>query len=328
MRRFALVSIFAIAVSACSSSSSSDDGSNANVTAAQACTDALNAICDKIAACAPLEVDLAYGSVDACKQRIGASCPGNFTLPGTSATPALYEGCSKVIPTLDCAAVLADLDTALAAQPACKTQPGTLANGAACGDASQCKSTNCAIDSSTGCGVCADQPKAGDACIKGTCGHGLGLACAANKCVVPAGAGQSCSDTTPCAAQMTCVKGTCAVHVATVGASCQLGLPHDQFADCDATKGLVCQIKGPVPANNVGACQKAAESKAGESCTIVDAVKVCTASGRCTNYAKGGTCQAAAADGGACDDVNGPPCLAPAQCINKVCKIVDPASCK
>jgi hypothetical protein len=70
---------------------------------------------------------------------------------------------------------------------------------------------------------------------------------------------------------------------------------------------------------------------AGQPCGIVNntTYTACAAGGLCKGASglTAGTCQATAADGAACDDTAGPPCLSPAVCSGGVCKISDPGTC-
>ena len=95
---------------------------------------------------------------------------------------------------------------------------------------------------------------------------------------------------------------------------------------CDTLAGLYCST-GATPV-----CTALGLPKAGEPCGLVNgALAVCAGGGHCSlNIGTGmGTCEAAAADGAACDDTNGPTCLSPAVCgaTSKVCTLPNPANC-
>lgn len=304
-------SIIAIALVACSG----DDGS-ASVSAEAACSDATKAYCAKIEECAPFFVKLGFGDVATCEKRFAVNCVPNFNAPGTSATPSVLAQCATDVKTSTCDDLLGRK-----LPLSCKTQPGTLADGAPCGTDAQCKGTLCRQSNANTCGACSTIGAGGAACERNEdCDVELG--CANKKCVVFAKAGQPCSATSPCVPSLACNKGTCAVPLA-AGATCEG--PADQSQNpCEGTKGFYCHPQTKV-------CTSIVTAAAGAPCGFIDnGVVICTGGAFCktTPPAVQGTCLAAAADGASCDDTKGPKCVGPARCVGGVCQISDPSTCK
>lgn len=293
---------------------SGDDGS-ASVSAEAACSDASKAYCAKIQECAPFFVNVGFGDVATCEKRFAINCVPNFSAPGTSATPSALAQCATDVKPMSCDDILGRK-----LPLSCKTQPGTLADGAPCGADAQCKGTLCRQSAANTCGACSTLGGGGAACERNEdCGEEL--ACANKKCVAYAKAGQSCTDT-PCLPTLACNKGTCAVPLAG-GATCDG--PADQSQNpCDGAKGFYCHPQTKV-------CTAVKTAAAGAACGFIDnGVVICTGAAFCktTPPAVQGTCLAPAADGATCDDTKGPKCVAPARCVGGVCKISDATACK
>ena len=324
----------------CSSSSSggggsdsgADSGPAAPVTADQACTDGIGALCDEIQKCAPFLFDYVYGDSATCKSRVGIGCKESFTTTGNGSTPDQLDACAKQVPGITCDAFLggiggAGLRSSLSTAPACAPVAGSLADGTACNGDGQCKSAFCASDGTTFCGTCATPPKSGEACINASCG--VGLVCAGAKCVAPASAGATCDASTPCRYPLQCFNGKCTAG-GKEGDACDLSTP-PTAPNCDGNGGVGCKID-LASGKLTGVCQKLTESKVGEPCSFID-LKVCVGGAWCKGYdikkpTVPGTCAAPADDGAACDAAAGPTCKPSAKCIGGICKISDPTSCK
>jgi hypothetical protein len=304
-------SIVAIVLVACSG-----DDAGASISAEAACDDASKAYCAKINECAPFFVTLAFGDVATCEARIKIDCVPGFSANGTSATPSRLSQCATDVKALAC-----DDTLARNLPVSCHTEPGALADGAPCGVDAQCKGKLCRQSSGNTCGACSTIGAGGAACERDEdCDSSLG--CVDKKCVTFAKAGSPCTATSPCVRSLSCNKGTCAVPLSG-GAACEPNT--DQSMNpCDASKGFFCH-----PTTKV--CTAIKTAGAGAECGIVNQdLVICTGGAFCkpgTPPTKG-TCLAAAADGAACDDTNGPKCVGPARCIGNVCKITDPSSCK
>jgi hypothetical protein len=293
-----------------------DTGGTGAVTVDQACADVSNAYCDRLQACSSALIELVYGDVAQCKARFGLACPQIFAAKGTAWTPEKVRACATSVPGLSCGDLWAGRAT-----PACVPAPGSVIDGQACGDDSQCASTFCANPDDASCGTCAPLSTAGSACVKGKCSRGFG--CADSKCQPIGVLGDTCDTRTrPCANGLACFGGKC-VEGGKPGAACDS--TGAKSPTCDGTQAAFCN-----PLTNV--CQKAVAAKAGETCGIVGSdFKFCTASGTCKTPAGGtsGTCVATAADGAACDPgAAGPHCLPPAKCIGGVCKLPDASACR
>ena len=200
---------------------------------------------------------------------------------------------------------------------ACQDRPGTVINGAACGAATQCQSTFCKRQGS--CGVCAPRQAGGESCNSDEqCDPNL--VCASSACVAPGEAGASCDDKHPCRNDLYCKAGVCSTK-AGAGDSCA-----DTDKACDIVRGVGCN-----PFTKI--CQNVRVAKKGDPCGIVAGTLVlCEASGLCEGgtLATPGTCTGAAGDGQACGtaDANGRSCLAPANCVNGICRLPASASCQ
>ncbi|HEX7666793.1 MAG TPA: hypothetical protein VF407_19830 [Polyangiaceae bacterium] len=302
-----LSAAFTLALVACSSSSSGSSVSND-----QASDDVAKAICQKYETCAPLFVQLGYGDEATCETRVKLLVLPSLTANGTGATTSQYETCVGDVSSASCDDVFSRNLPA-----SCQTVAGTLADGMACGVDAQCKNKLCRIPSGQSCGVCSSVSVAGGDCVTDSqCD--VGLTCIQDKCVPYGAAGASCDNAHPCKPTLACSSGTCATP-GEAGAAC----PAAGQGGCDTLKGLFCGTDK--------VCAAVGTAAPGKACGFVDnTIVACTSGGRCQTPTDGGTgtCEAAAADGQACDDIAGPPCLAPATCANGVCKISDPTACK
>jgi hypothetical protein len=308
----------------------SSTGSGADVT--KACADLVKERCTHSDACSANHgTQTLYGDEATCEARGQISCLSALDAPGTSATAATTEACAMAGASESCADLLDNNPPA-----ACVPSPGKVATGGACGANGQCQSTFCAIAKNAVCGTCAPQPKAGDSCATFACGRNLNCDRTTQICVVPAAAGAACSKDETCAAGLSCVganammmtMGTCQTAGSKAGDMCD---PKAQKAPtCDRNLGLYCD---PVSK----ACASVTYVGANQPCGVVaGGFGVCTGGGLCVMPAgaKAGTCSAPAADGAACDAMNGPPCLRPAECVvpagstKGVCTLPDAAKCK
>lgn len=293
------------------------DISAAPVTADQACTDADKVLCDKINSCAPLLVQSEYGDSATCQSRTKLGCTPSFSAPGTSATPANLESCAKDAANLSCADLVNNNPPA-----SCKTKPGTVMNGGACGTDAQCAGGYCIIDANTGCGTCGTRIAAGGACDKpGQAACDYGTECIGGTCKAPGNTGDKCAANADCGFGLVCKSMACAPGDA-AGAACTTNLMNGDN-NCDSTKGLYCAPK-------TMQCTAVKTAMVGGACgfnVMAGDYTVCVGS-FCKPGAMGlqGTCTAYVADGGMCSPTDS--CQAPAKCIGNVCKLVDPSTCK
>jgi hypothetical protein len=293
-------------------------GSGGSVSASQAAADVASATCGLLEKCAPALVQLEWGDAGTCTSRETAQFAGTLASTGTSDTPSQLESCAQAIANVSC-------DDALGRNlpPPCRAQPGTLANGAACGDDSQCTGGRCKVPSNQICGVCATLSEAGGACtVDGDCDHGL--ACANKQCAAYVTAGGTCDASHPCLPSSVCKGGTCATPDP-AGASCTPTGPDT----CDNLHGVFCN-------SQTSTCQTIAFANAGGACGFVSStLTLCQGGGtnviaECKGVGVGsltGTCQATAADGASCNTTTGPFCVPPSVCVNGTCALDDASSC-
>lgn len=351
-----LCAAFSIAAG-CGGSSSSDDsasgtdgGSDATTggdsspgtSADQACGDLASARCAEIDKCGNGHgVTVKYGDTATCTSRLKNQCLTNLGAPSTGASPTTVEACAQAIPGEDCPTFLGN-----DAPDPCVPPAGTVAIGGACGVSAQCASTYCLVPVGASCGTCAAVPAAGDSCTASReCGGRGGLICSriSGQCVVGGKQNDTCDDTHPCSAELSCVRtrdddagadagisvtGTCQPSGATAGAACRTGSVN--LPACDKNMYFTCD-------NKARQCVADSFAAAAAPCGDLDAgVTDCTGGALCaTSGDKTGTCLAPAADGTACDSANGPTCLPPARCIGTAtdggvtgtCTLVDPSSC-
>jgi hypothetical protein len=220
-------------------------------------------------------------------------CQNSLALPGNGLTAGSLEACAKAVGATGCASANLDI-------PECSAQ-GSLPDGAACNESSQCQSGACSVASTAAdagpsipaCGVCVPGVAVGQPCATGDkCAYGA--VCAAS------GAGFACTAVTYGDAGATCDL---------LAAGCKTGLycdiqakqctsPGAADAACTGTQAcsppLTCVAGegGPVltcqpPAPAGGACQIDQDCQAGLGCS--PATSQCAA---ITWVAPGQTCSA------------------------------------
>jgi len=321
-----IVSTALVALLACSGNSAtvvgSDDGGGATseggadggsgVTNAMAASDAANAYCARAASCAPAYVTIAYGTTDECVQRLGASLLQGITANGSNETPSIVEECTTAITNASCSDLLGRNLPAVCTPPA-----GSLADGTACAEDSQCSGGRCHIAAGTVCGTCGEPSNAGTACSQDDdCANGMKCSAANSTCQPYGAMGAACDADRVCNPTYACVNGTC-------GAPGVANTPCTTSDECDELHGIFCDGTK---------CTSVGFAPAAGACGLVSGVlTLCEGpAGDCQGVAAPtyrGTCVAAAADGAACDATNGPMCTAPAVCVNSVCELPDPTMC-
>ncbi len=319
---FGLAPTTFVLLAACSSSSS-----GSSVTAEQACSDYANGICNRVSACTTLFLQAEWGDSATCITRYKAICASALSAPNTGITPDRAVTCSKAITNASCDDLLNRNSPA-----ECRSIAGTVANGAACGDDSQCVSAYCNHPANAVCGTCSPaRAKSGEACATDeNCDYQLTCS-KARVCVAYGGMGATCDDNHPCVASLACTvpagsmmpQGTCAKPSAE-GQACTSGVG---VGSCDITTvGDYCNPKSKV-------CEKLGLASGTGDCGYdaqTGKLTVCTQRGTCPGVDTGmiTKCIPAAADGAACNVTTGPKCLAGAQCVNGICKVSDPSSCR
>jgi len=317
---FGLVAI--VASNACSSSSTSTP---AGPTADEVATNLANTYCTKGDGCSPLFSQFSFVDVATCKERMKKSFLNALAAPSTGQTPEAMAACNTAAASLSCA----DLFNGIVPD-ACKPVAGKLADGAACGDDSQCTSKWCSAGELLDCGKCGTAPaEGGDCTTGGKCAPGA--KCQNNKCVTPAKSGESCSADKPCQAfaGLACNDGKCGPAAAS-GAACNMdgvGKP-----GCDLYAGNFC-IPDTVTSKD-GKCQPITWGKVGDKCGVdlgpPIKLTACGGAGTCKEKPAPSVCIGPAKDGEACstDDKVGPKCIGPSKCANSKCVFPDPATCK
>jgi hypothetical protein len=302
-------------------------------TSDSACADIAAVRCNQRATCSNgTGITRVYGDQTTCLAREKLSCTNALAAKNSGNTPDRVEQCAAALKAESCA------DYFALVTPAACINTGTLSDGTACAFAGQCSSTYCTNDANAACGVCG-QPVAanGDCTNGGTCARGATCATTPGSmgmmmsCITPAAAGASCSRVAPCGTGLTCVgaigmgpnamPGSCMASGTMAGVACD---PTARTAPgCDRAVGLFCNTTSKT-------CTAVTYAANGATCGVgSDGNLTDCAGGTCF----GTTCKAAAADGAACDTVNGPDCLAPAKCATAAgattgtCTLADASKC-
>ncbi len=305
----------------CSSSAAASPG----VTASDACAQLASAYCNRLSSCTSFYSLLAFGDVATCQTRFAAQCVTGLAAPGDGSTPDSTAACAIKAPAVACVDLFANV-----LPTECQPVVGAEADGAACGDSSQCKSRFCAFDDSKAtCGTCAEPVAAEAACVNGGCPSGL--KCGTDtKCHRVGALNDACDDAHACASSLACFNSKCVLPAGN-GADCDpAGSTTTTHVPCDLVGGYWCNLTSKK-------CETIALNAArGANCGLnvtTGGLTVCEPKSYCsmnaTTYA--GTCVARVADGGACDATAktlGGPCTDPAKCLGGVCKLADASSCK
>jgi hypothetical protein len=294
----------------------SGNGAGIGGPTASACGEVVTAICNKTNECNATDIVVAYGSLDACISQVNRNCAQFDQWPGTSWTSDKLLTCAAAVRASSC-----PLDDTYNSD-ACKTAPGSLANGSACVDNSQCSGGRCnmtmsgdagTVVPSIECGVCETRTSStcGDA---GTCVPPQRCEFTSTSgyaCVTPAAEGSACGASQSCATGLTCRNMVCAKRL---GESA----PCAGFGDCDTSIGLGCID---------GTCQMPPHASPGQSCKAPETR--CTFGSNCIMTADGGAeCISPAADNAPCDNFYGPRCIDPARCTNGTCTLPDYTQCR
>lgn len=298
------------------------DMGGGNMSIEQACAAYAAAQCGRLSACNAFSLQTEYKDMADCVSRQQALCKPRVTWNGTAETPDTIAACAQALTGLSCA----DFRGGGTFLPAACMKAGMLANGTACGDGHQCKSGYCNLANQSSCGKCADRTAAGANCTSSDECQG-GMVCAGTisittkrKCVKPVGMGEACSADLPCQATLYC------------GGDKKCAPELKESNACAGTSfcgpGLYCNIS--VKPNK---CAPYKLAQAGDSCNVAAGAPPvkCTGGSSCFGAAGAKKCVAPAADNAACDRTptdKGPGCQSGATCVNKVCTVADPGSCR
>ena len=286
-------------------------GCSSGPSAEQACSKEGSDRCAALMMCSPADLSRRFGDLATCEARETLACVDGVDAPKTGQTPQNEENCGEQLLAQSCDAYLSNVMP----PTACEPPDGPGSNGAPCAFSGQCSSGFCAVPSYGLCGTCALAPAAGASCASAGCP--LTMTCVASTmlCEVPVPDGGLCSAGLPCASGLACVgsstttMGACTVQPTTVGASCDAS--RKLGPDCSGDAGLVCD-------STTNTCVTEPLVAASQPCGTMNGVFTgCTGGATCMRPSGGatGTCVAPAADGAACDTLNGPTCLTPARCV-------------
>jgi hypothetical protein len=301
-------------------SGGSDGGNDATdaapPTADQACAAIAQALCARLADCAPFELSLLYGTAANCNVRVALGCSKDQSEPDSTRTPGEVVDCANALPAVACADLINNNFPT-----ACQNPPGNRADGTGCGSSLQCMSTHCE-KSGTACGTCAVRQATGGTCTVDE-GCQVGLVCANAKCIAPRAVGGQCDDSHPCKASLYCSASTamCAQHATGAGMACAT----DKNV-CDVAHGFGCDTFETTPA-----CEAVVVANGGDACGLVNGtLTVCPEFNDCTiaGGAVSGTCPNAPKDGDPCTLTNPRlDCVPPATCVGGVCRLPSVTTC-
>jgi hypothetical protein len=302
MKKYLLANSACLALVIACSPSSSESGAS-SVTAVQACAESAHDYCGHLATCAPYFLST-YGDVAACVARVQSVCASLLEASGTGLTPSQLQNCAKANASASCD----DIATIGYQFTACQVS-GSLIDGTACGDNSQCASGYCKMDFSQVCGVCAERGAVGSSCTRSeNCQANLGCVSPSN-CAALARLGASCA-TTPCLGRLACIGGVCKEPL-TKGATCD-----PNAAQCDLRLGLYCD-------SSTNSCAQYTLVSPGGDCSSSTGISICVPTNTCNSNSQ---CEAPIADGAACTSSEA--CSYPAQCVSGVCLRPEPTQCK
>jgi hypothetical protein len=296
-----------------------DDVRPDDASAASACADLSAALCDRIAACAPFLVGRAFLDAADCHARATLACMQRMSLVDSYPPLDVAADCTAQLKTVTCDAFFArgvhGFD-GLIDYP-CPVIGGLRDIDRHCVADAQCASGYCAYRW-TGCGFCKPSPLDGAAPADGyECGPWLLLG-DDKRCHLPGLTGDACNPDAPCASDLTCTAGHCAIGAAE-GAACS------DTAPCDWTQGLSCDA-------TTARCTKITLAKQGEICDesagwFTLRGEYCVGGTSCVMGGTSKTCVKRIDDGAACIETSGALCRGPSDCIAGVCAVADDTTC-
>ncbi|UQA54847.1 hypothetical protein [Polyangium aurulentum] len=272
-------------------------------------------MCKRFQDCSPASIQASFGDFETCHTRYTLFCKGLLEAEGTGWTPSQAKACAESYASLDCNLYLAQpfRSTDSETPTACIPPKGARMDGAGCIDHGQCQSGHCHRAGFSLCGTCGAPGEAGT-----NCGANLdckaGMVCLSGKCAAAGEAGDTCVEgLKPCNVPWTCLNGTCA-KPGVLADACGTDLP-----PCNFLQGLYCDTA------KSNQCQSATFAMAGQACQNPDMLVLCQGAGMCVQAS--GSCVAPSPEGGECDPVKGPGCMAPAGCLNGTCVIANSTFC-
>lgn len=278
-----------------------------------ACQQFADAICPRLAACAPAPFRVMYGQTERCRSRMGSSCAAVFARQGVKPNAGMIEACTRGLGMASCDQVVLSM-----LPKACRAMLTTRKLGDACTSDEECLDGLCSGDDQSS-RHCTLAPVGtfcytdGDCSSGNVCGPG-------GRCGALRGLGMPCDLNHPCLPLLSCVgldddrNGVCQGPLP-LGAHCD---PLRQTTPgCDAMHGGYCH-----PYKHT--CEEMRWADGGAPCGADEQtgeVLLCSAGATCHKQGDLATCVPPAADGAPCDVEAGPDCLMPAQCIAGRCRL-------
>ena len=184
-------------------SRATDDGP---LSLADACRALKQEECSAFLRCSPEHFGSRFPDLATCLSTGTAACVEHSSAPGSTVTPGQVAACTAARSRSGCDGVLRDqFRVALPQEPAC-VWLGTLPDGEACIDSSQCAAGTCSFYNNDACGTCLTQED-GSCLLSSECLPGS--RCVAERCLVAGLAGEACTPETPCQAALSCRGGQC-----------------------------------------------------------------------------------------------------------------------
>ena len=272
--------------------------------------------CKKEQTCAdPVWFAASYFDANACQRVQELRCREDLTASGSSDGVRRRGKCSDDLTQQNCS------DWLVGAPNSCSNYDGdgSLSEGTACRDSSQCSTdTYCAIPSGAACGVCTSTLNDGEACVDDESCQTYSE-CFAGHCQPQLAQGMACgTGLGHCQFGLGCSQNLCAEYPAWPGDSC------GDDESCDAYLGS-CNSQLKV-------CEALRSANPGDSCAAAPnstALAVCIGGSTCGALAASGSpvCQRDLPSGASCVFGAVPRCAAPARCVQGVCTVVAVAHC-
>ena len=283
---------------------------------AEACSGWAQTECNKEQTCAdPVWIQASYADPSACQRVQELHCREDLTAPGSTDSVRRRAQCADALSQQKCS------DWLVGAPTSCANYDGygSLAEGAACRDSSQCSSDlYCAMPAGAACGVCTATLNDGDACTDdGSCQ--AYSECFAGHCQAQLALGMACgTGRGHCQFGLGCSHDVCAEYPSWPGDSC------GDDESCDAYLGS-CN-------SQLSVCEAFHAANPGDSCDPAPnstARAVCVGGSTCGAVAGSGAliCQRDLPLGAGCTFGAVPQCAAPARCVQGVCTVVAVAHC-
>jgi hypothetical protein len=258
-------------------------------------------VCSKMATCNSWSMTLLGWTEATCRVDEARLCETTLSSPGVNRDYAGWEQCMNAISAASCDAY------AYGPTPAACELTGTLPDGAACDNGSQCQGSSCSVHAVDACGTCQTRGGLGAACgAEGQPMCASELACFNSTCVKPKNLGETCTTHSDCRGMLDCVAGVC-TKPAISGEACDTSTRH-------CAGGLEC--------GSSGTCVPLVLPRLGEACT-----SLCQGGALCNTKVTPRVCVAARQEGESCSDTGADPCTYFLECVNGTCQYPAPSQC-